>query len=215
MLEEEIMQRLLAQIGRSQRLSVLNLIKRAPDGLAVRAMADRLKMSYMGVKQICLDLEKDGYLDTFRHHRGVGRPELLYRLTAKARDLFPQADNSLSLALLEMARKLYGTGAPEKMLFLYYQDRIKDYGDRIRGDTVEERARWLVRTREREGYMAHLEEGPPLVLVEHHHPMQALIAAMPRAAELEREMFQKLLGVPVRRQQSGEGGYYRCEFRLG
>lgn len=209
------MQRLLAQIGRSQRLSVLNLIKRAPDGLAVRAMADRLKMSYMGVKKICFDLEKDGYLDTFRRHRGVGRPELLYRLTVKARDLFPQADNGLSLALLEMAKKLYGTGAPEKMLFLYYQDHTKNYVDRMKGDTTEERAQCLVRLREREGHMADLLEGPPLLLVEHHHPMEALIAAMPRVAELEREMFQKILGVPVRRQQSGAGGYYRCEFRLG
>lgn len=215
MLDGEIMQRLLAQIGRSQRLAVLNLIKRAPDGLAVRGMADRLKMSYMGVKNICLDLEKGGYLDTFRRHQGVGRPELLYRLTEKARDLFPQADNTLSLALLEMARKLYGAGAPEKMLFLYFQDRTKDYLDRVRGETMEDRVRWLVRVREREGYMTELDEGPPLVLVEHHHPMQALITAMPRVAELEREMLQKIFGVPVRRQQSGEGGYYRCEFRFG
>jgi predicted ArsR family transcriptional regulator len=209
------MQRLLSQIGRSQRLAVLNLIKRAPEGLAVRFLAERLKMSYMGVKQICLDLERDGYLDTFRNHRGVGRPEILYRLTGKARDLFPQADNALSLSLLEQARKLYGAGAPEKMLFLYFQDRTQDYLDRIRGETAEERARWLVRMREREGYMADLREGPPLLIVENHHPMQALIASIPRVAELEREMFQKILGIPVRRQQSGEGGNYRCEFQLG
>src|SRR5688572_32874603 len=100
------MQRLLSQIGRSQRLAVVNHLKRSADGLTVAVLAARLGMSYMGAKQHCIELERDGYVDTFRRHRGVGRPELLYRLTTKAQDLFPQADNTLSISLLEQARKL-------------------------------------------------------------------------------------------------------------
>ena len=56
------MQRLISQIGRSQRLSVINALKHSPE-LTVQELADRMNMSYMGVKQHCLDLAKDGYLD--------------------------------------------------------------------------------------------------------------------------------------------------------
>ncbi|MFZ4681123.1 MAG: helix-turn-helix transcriptional regulator [Terrimicrobiaceae bacterium] len=209
------MQRLLSQIGRSQRLAVLNLIKRTADGLTVREMAGRLKMSYMGVKQICIDLERDGYLETFRRNRGVGRPEHVYRLTNKARDLFPQADNALALSLLEQAKKLYGPSAAEKILFLHFQEKAKTYAEKIRGETPAERAKWLARLRDSEGCMADFESGPELRIIERHHPMEALFAALPKAAEMERDMFQQVLGTTVRRQQSGEGGSYECVYFVG
>ncbi len=208
------MQRLLSQIGRSQRLSVVNLLKRST-GLTVRDLAARLDMSYMGVKQHCLDLEKDGYVDTFRRHRGVGRPELLYRLTSKAHDLFPKEDNALAISLLEKARKLFGAGAAEKMLFLHFQEKSQTYAAKLKGETPVERAKWLARFRDREGHMAELCEQPSLRIVERHHPMHSLMEAYPEIASMEREMFQRLLGAPVRRDVSGQGGVYECVFLIG
>ena len=203
------MQRLLSQIGRSQRLSIINLLKRS-QGMTVRDMSTRLGMSYMGVKQHCITLERDGYLSTFRRHRGVGRPELLYSLTNKAQDLFPQADNVLSISLLEQSRKLFGARAAEKILFLHFQEKAKSYSENVRGATPVEKAKWLARQRDREGHMADFEEQPSPRIVERHHPMRALIEAFPEVAPLEREMFQRVLGVPVRREQTQTGG--ACEY---
>jgi len=45
-------------------------------------------MSYMGVKQHCVELEEEGYLDTWRRSKGIGRPEMIYRLTARSHELF-------------------------------------------------------------------------------------------------------------------------------
>ena len=42
----------------------------------------------MGVKQHCLNLERDGYLGTFRRHRGVGRPELSIISRSRRRTYF-------------------------------------------------------------------------------------------------------------------------------
>jgi len=209
------MQRLLSQIGRSQRLAVVNLLKRSSQGLTVRELADQLGMSYMGIKQHCLDLERDGYVDTSRRHRGVGRPELLHRLTSKALDLFPRADNALALSLLEQARVLYGPTAAGKILFLHFQKQTAEYAGRIRGETPAERAKWLTRLRDREGHMAEFQEGPPVRIVERHHPMQALMDSHAEIATMERDMFQKILGAPVRREASQEGGLYECAFIVG
>lgn len=208
------MQRLLSQIGRSQRLTVINLLKRQPD-LTVQQMADHLDMSYMGVKQHCLELHKNGYLDTFRRHRGVGRPELLYRLTNKAQDLFPKADNALSISLLEQARKLFGPGAAGKMLFLHFQEKTKACAEAIRGETPIERAKWLARLREREGHMAEFRAEPSPRIVERHHPMQALLEAFPEVATMEREMFERVIGASVRREASPAGENYECVFLVG
>ena len=116
-------------------------------------------MSYMGVQQHCLNLERDGYLGSFRRHRGVGRPELLYHLTVEAQDLFPQADNMLSISLLHQARKFYGASAAEKILFLHFQEKAKAYADKVQGTAPAERARPGT-TRDRESHMAGPETEP-------------------------------------------------------
>jgi predicted ArsR family transcriptional regulator len=198
------MQRLLAQIGRTQRLNAINVLKRSA-GLTVRELAGELGMSYMGAKQICLDLEKDGFLQTFRRHHGVGRPEILYSLTEKAQALFPQADNVVVLSLLDQARKLFGAGAPEKLLYLHYQKLTESYLARL-GDISDpaERAGKLARIRDQEGYIANLLEDP-LRIVERHHPLQGVLDTYPEIVTLEKDMFQKILRLSVTREQTGSG----------
>jgi len=209
------MQRLISQIGRSQRLAVVNLLKRKPEGIPVKALAERLDMSYMGVKQICLDLEKGGYLDTFRRNRGVGRPEVLYRLTAKANDLFPQAENTLAISLLNNARKLFGPQSADKLLFLHFQEKAAAYQEKIKSDDPAARLRALVRLREAEGYMPELAENP-LRIIERNHPMQPLFEAFPGAVAMERDLIQKVLSRPVRREQTAcPPGTYECVFFVG
>jgi len=46
-------QRLLAEIGRTQRLEILNTLKRTRV-LSVNQLVTKMKMSYMGIKQHCL-----------------------------------------------------------------------------------------------------------------------------------------------------------------
>ncbi len=89
-------QRLLETVGRSARLKVLNELKRTPHGLPVAELAERLGMSYMGVKDVCTDLQKRGLLDTWRQPQKLGRPHMLYRLTQRAHDLFPTASNAMT-----------------------------------------------------------------------------------------------------------------------
>lgn len=198
------MQRLLAQIGRTQRLNAINVLKRSA-GLTVRELAGELGMSYMGAKQICLDLEKDGFLQTFRRHHGVGRPEILYSLTEKAQALFPQADNGVVLSLLDQARKLFGAGAPEKLLYLHYQKLTESYLVKL-GDISDlaERAGKLARIRDQEGYIANLLE-EPLRIVERHHPLQGVLDTYPEIVTMEKDMFQKVLRLSVTREQTGSG----------
>jgi predicted ArsR family transcriptional regulator len=212
-----VKQRLLETVGRSARLKVLNALKRTPAGLPVGELAERLGMSYMGVKDLCVDLAKHGLLDTWRQAQKVGRPHLLYRLTGKAHELFPTASNPLTIELLEAAQKLYGAAAPEKLLLVTFHRAAERYEERLRGESLAERAEALARLRDVEGCMSELaraEEGA-LCIVEHHSPILDVLRAFPIVAKLEAEMFQRLLRVPVRREESSVSGLYRATFHLG
>ena len=209
-------QRLLETVARSARLKVLNELKRT-QGLHAGELADRLKMSYMGVKELCDQMERAGLLDTWRQPQARGRPFKLYRLTQRAHELFPTASNPLTLDLLEASQKLFGATAPEKLLLVVYQKLAVDYDERVRGESPGERAKWLARLRDRDGYMSECEfgENGAVIIVEHHSPILDILRAFPIIARLEAELFQRLLKVPVRREEDTVSGLFRAEFRVG
>src|ERR1700739_3240146 len=101
-------QRLLAEIGRTQRLEIINSLKRTR-GMSVNELAGRMNMSYMGIKQHCITLRRDGYLDTWRRPQKMGRPEMVYRLTRRSHDLFQAESNAFTLELLKSAGEIYGS----------------------------------------------------------------------------------------------------------
>ena len=115
-------QKLLAEIGRTQRLEILNSLKRTK-GMSVNELVDKMKMSYMGIKQHCLTLERDGYLDTWRRPQKMGRPEMVYRLTRRTHDLFQSDSNQFTLELLHSVQEIYGPNAAEKLLFNVFERR--------------------------------------------------------------------------------------------
>jgi predicted ArsR family transcriptional regulator len=207
-------QKLIAEIGKSQRLEIINRLKRT-QGLSVTELAEQLGMSYMGIKQHCVDLDKEGYLDTWRRAKGIGRPELIYRLTERAHELFPTASNGMTITLLENAKALFGPSAPEKLLFSVFQRKAEAYQVKVRGGTIAERAGKLARVRDSEGHMADMEQDTAYIrIVEHHCPINDLLKAFPIIARLEAELFTRVLGTAVQREEAHASGLYRCVFTL-
>src|SRR5207248_6418861 len=150
--------RLIAEIGRTQRLEIVNSLKRSR-GMSVNEHVEKMKMSYMGIKQHCLTLERDGYLDTWRRPQKMGRPEMVYRLTRRSHDLFQADSHQFTLDLLKSVQEIYGPNATEKLLYNIFKKKSAALKARVKGDTVAERAKWLAHVRDGEGYMSQFING--------------------------------------------------------
>ena len=206
-------QKLLAEIGRTQRLEILNSLKRTK-GMSVNELVEKMKMSYMGIKQHCLTLERDGYLDTWRRPQKMGRPEMVYRLTRRTHDPFQADSNQFTLDVLDSAQQIYGPNAAEKLLFNVFERKAAALKEKVKGDSVADRAKWLARTRDNEGYMSQFttnENGGPQIL-ECHTPIMNLLERFPIIGRLEQDMFEAVLGTKVRREESRVSGLYECAF---
>jgi predicted ArsR family transcriptional regulator len=207
-------QQLLSEIGRTQRLEILNTLKRTK-GLSVNELVAKMKMSYMGIKQHCLTLERDGYLDTWRRPQKMGRPEMVYRLTRRTHDLFPCDSNEMTIELLKSASDIHGPNAPEKLLFRVFERKTATLKEKVKGDTAADRAKWLSAQREKEGFMSQFisdeKEGGPQIL-ECHSPIMNLLDLYPIIGRLEQDLVSNVLGTPVRREESRASGLYECAF---
>ena len=192
------------------------LLKRS-QGMPVAELAKAMNMSYMGVKQHCVQMEKLGYVDTWRHPSGAGRPLKLYRLTSKVMDLFPDIGRELSLDLLEMVGETYGSTAPEKLLLGFFSKKKEQYERRIRGESTGEKAAALAKIRFAEGYLSQCLYDPKegLRIIEHHSLLQHLEESFPKVFHMEVQMFGELIGTRVTRTVSEASGLREYLFRVG
>ena len=201
----------ISEVGRSQRMRIIETLKKT-QGLSVNELGERLKLSYMGVKQHCDELERNGYVDTWRRPKPVGRPEMVYRLTPKAQVFFPKATNATTIEILHAANRLYGHAAGEKLLYSVFALKTEEYMRKLRGNTVLELAETLVKIRDQEGYMSDLSRDGPVAIVEYHSPIFDLLDEFPLVRRLEREMMERVLGVRIEREEEMASGLYRCRF---
>ncbi|MEP7071918.1 MAG: transcriptional regulator [Verrucomicrobiota bacterium] len=206
-------QQLLSEIGRTQRLEIMNALKRSR-GLSVNQLVQEMKMSYMGIKQHCLTLERDGYLDTWRRPQKMGRPEMVYRLTRRAQDLYQADSNRFTLQLLESIQQIHGPNAPEKLLYNVFERKTVELKEKVRGETVAERGQALADLRDAEGYMSkyRVDESDGTQILECHSPLMNVLDEYPIIGRLEQEMFEKVLGLPVRREETRNSGLYESAF---
>ena len=180
-------------------MRIVNTLKKT-QGLSVRELGERLKLSYMGVKQHCDELERRGYVDTWRRPKPVGRPEMVYRLTPKAHIFFPSATNATTIEILHAANRLYGHAAGEKLLYSVFALKTEEYMGKVHGTTVLELAETFAKIRDQ------------VSIVEYHSPIFDLLEAFPLVRRLEREMTERILGVRVEREEEMASGLYRCRF---
>ncbi len=211
-------EKLIRELGRGQRTEILTVLKRQ-GGMSVKELAAHFHLSYMGLKGPCLDLEQDGYLDTFRRPAALGRPELVYRLTRRAHELFPGANNHFTGEILEAVQQAYGPAAPTKLLFSLFAQRAKTYRAKIEPAGWLERAPRLALLRDADGYLAEFKPGDAAAgprIIEHGSPIQDLLRRYSILERLERELFEQVLNCPVRREEDTQApGIYRCIFHLG
>ena len=196
---------------------ILKEIKRS-QGLSVSELCQRIGLSYMGVKQHCVAMEKEGYLDTWRRPKGMGRPEKAYRLTSNAQDFFPTEYSNFTCDILNSIHQVYGPSAPDKILYNIYKAQGAKLAKKIKGNSVEARARPLVALREEEGYMSEYVFDPETrqhLIVDFNCPILICAERFPIIREIERQMLEKIIGAKVTREEKRVSGLYKCVFRIG
>ena len=208
--------KLLRKLAKSQKYLILAEIKRS-QGLSVSQLCERINLSYMGVKQHCVALEKDGYLDTWRRPKGMGRPEKAYRLTQQAQEFFPSEHTNFTSEILKSLEQVYGPAAPEKILYQIYQNQTVRWQSKVIGSSLEERVRSFVTLRDGEGYMSEYYFNPDIQrhqIIEYNSPMLVIADQFKILTQLENALIENILGVRVHREQERVSGLYKCQFTL-
>lgn len=206
-----------ASPARSRR-AIMELLKtRGPTPAA--ELGDVLKVSAMAVRQHLYALQEQKLVAYEETVLGVGRPQKLWRLTAKAERHFPDAHAELAVALLDGVKASFGPSGLEKLLALRAGRQAADYAEQLAGlRTLGAKVRALARLRSDEGYMAEvLRDGDGAwLLIENHCPVCSAAKTCAGLCQTELTVFQTVLGPGANLERSEHilAGSRRCVYRI-
>ncbi|NOQ38978.1 MAG: winged helix-turn-helix transcriptional regulator [Anaerolineales bacterium] len=126
----------------------------------VNDLAEAVDINPISVRHHVTKLEAEGLIQSEEERHGVGRPRLVYSLTNKGMEQFPQRYLQLSLRLLQQLKATLS----EKELAEIFQDLALEIAGELTRDinledlTLEERLHLLQEVLTAEGYTVNLEE---------------------------------------------------------
>lgn len=207
-----------AQPDPRTRRTILELLKRSGPQDA-NGLAEEIGVSAMAVRQHLYVLADEKLVTYEKSPRPRGRPAKLWRLTAEADRLFPDAHADLAVSLVESMRDAFGAEGLERLLAARTEQQIASYRGRIpRRASLKRKLDALAEVRSAEGYMAEtiaVDDGSYL-LVENHCSICAAATSCLGLCASELTVFRSVLGdgVDVDRTEHIVSGDRRCVYTV-
>lgn len=202
-------------ILKESRSAIIDLLK-INGAMSVERLAQELEVSKVCVRRHLSLLESDGLIcyEEERHERG--RPRFIYRLTEKARCLFPQIYDEFAREILLHLKSQFGDEGLRRVLSARADELIVQLKDEIEGLSFDERVRSLARLISAKGYLAdarRLKDGS-YRMRQRNCPTENVAVAYPNVCDEEVRVYSESLGCEVVRECRIADGARMCEFRI-
>jgi predicted ArsR family transcriptional regulator len=201
------------------RRAIVKLLK--AEGPANSAqLATKLGLTPMAIRLHLYALQEEKLVTHDAQPVPIGRPVKVWKLTAAADRLFPEAYAELSVALIDAMGDAFGPAGMKQVLEARLHRQIANYRTRMRpGGTLKEKLEDLARIRTEEGYMAELAggaDGENFLFIENHCPICAAATVCQGFCATEMDLFHAVLGaeVQIERCEHIVSGNRRCAYRI-
>ncbi|MEA3337763.1 MAG: MarR family transcriptional regulator [Chloroflexota bacterium] len=190
-----------------------HLLRHGP--ASIKDIEGALGVTATAVRQQLSNLAAEGLVTMSKERRGVGRPRNVYTPTPRAHNLFACHSDEFTLLLIS---ELVATDGDEKLRYLL--DRMGEkmahqYGDQLKGRVIGDRVRELSTLLDQRGVMSGVEmgaNGDVIILHEYNCPYHELAATHRDVCEMERSVFEKVLGTEVTLSNCIHDGSHSCQF---
>ena len=181
-------------------------------------LAKEFKITNEGARLHLKKLMEEGFIQSEKASKGVGRPTELYSISEKGLKRFPDTHAELTVQLLSSIKTILGQEALNQLIEAREQETISHYEKALgKKNGAEEKLTRLAQIRSEEGYMAEWEkEEDGYLFMENHCPICAAATECQGFCRSELETFQKALGknFSVERSEHIVKGARRCCYKI-
>jgi predicted ArsR family transcriptional regulator len=196
----------------STRRQVLQLL-RTEGGLTAQQLAERLKITAMGVRRHLTTLERDGLIQVQARRQPAGRPAYLFTLTDAGFETFPKSYDLLATQVLDVIRATEGEERVSQIFAGRMDQLYEQFAPRMTGKNLADRVRELARIQEEAGYMARWEKVKGgFLLKEQNCAIYRVACRFQDACHFEIELFRRLLDADLERVEHQVKGDLACTY---
>lgn len=202
-------------ILKESRTAILDLLK-INGAMSVEQLAQSLAVSKVCVRRHLGLLESDGIVAFEQEKHERGRPRFIYRLTEKARCLFPHLYDEFAKEVLVHLQRQFGDDALLKVLGARADDLIAQLKELLADLSFDERVKELTKTINAKGYLAEtrkMKDGS-YRLRQRNCPTENVAVAYPHVCEEEIRVYREALGCEIVRECRITDGSQQCEYRI-
>jgi len=183
----------------------------------VNELAEAVDINPISVRHHVTKLEAEGLIQSEEERHGVGRPRLVYSLTNKGMEQFPQRYLQLTLRLLEHLK----ANLSEKVLVEIFQDLAEGIAGELTQDvdledlSLKERLHLLQEILTAEGYTVNLqEEKGNFYLVEASCPYHHIGEDYPEICVVDQELIAHFTATTPKRIECILDGDKQCKYLI-
>ena len=194
---------------------ILNILhRRGPS--SVNDLAEATKVTAVSVRHHLSALQAEGLVIAAEAHASVGRPKLLYSLTAAAAEKFPTKYLRFTDRLLEEIKSALPGPILEKIFSAMANDIATEHEARLGGKSLDDKLTVLVEVLGEEGFMAEWNKvGESYHLTEYNCPYFLIGQRHPEVCKIDQALISQILSRPVEKSTCLLNGDQRCVFVIG
>ena len=183
----------------------------------VNELAEAVDINPISVRHHVTKLEAEGLIVSEEERHGVGRPRLVFSLTPKGMEQFPQRYLQLTLRLLEQLKSNF----PEKVLSNIFKEVAEGIADDLTHDInledldLKERLELLQEVLTAEGFMVDLqEEDGNFYIVEASCPYHHVGEDYPEICVMDQELIAHFVSSTPKRIECILDGDKQCKYLI-
>jgi DeoR family suf operon transcriptional repressor len=183
----------------------------------VNELAEAVDINPISVRHHVNKLEAEGLIQSEEERHGVGRPHLVYSLTPKGMEQFPQRYLQLTLRLLEQLKEHL---TPQMINELFQELAIGIAGDltkdiNLEDLNLEQRLKLLQEVLTEEGFMVNIiKENGDYYLVEASCPYHHIGENNPEICVVDQELIAHFVSAPPQRVECILDGDKQCKYLI-
>lgn len=197
---------------KSTRDKILQTLLQKPRS-TINTLAEAVGINPISVRHHLTNLQMEGLVEGQEERHGVGRPRLIYILTAEGMERFPTRYMQLTTRLLSQMKDTMPGPVVTKLFNQIAEDIASQYSKDMKNLSIEERLDFVKEILGREGFTVEWEKKDGQYQVhEISCPYYQIGIAHPEVCTVDQTLISKMLALPANKVQCILSGASQCTY---
>jgi predicted ArsR family transcriptional regulator len=197
---------------KSTRDRILQTLLKKPKS-TINDMAEAVGINPISVRHHLTNLQMEGLVEAQEERHGVGRPRLVYLLTAEGMERFPTRYLRLTNRLIAQMKETLPAPAVTQLFGQIAEDLVSQYANDVKGLSMEARLDFVKDLLAQEGFTVEWEKKDGSYQIhEISCPYYQVGIAHPEVCTVDQTLISKMLALPVNKVQCILDGSAHCTY---